>query len=103
MAEVAWAPQALKHVEKIVDYVAKDVPTRALALSERLMAEPDRLESLPRMGRVVPEFRLEHVRELVTVRPYRISYTIDGDTCTVVAVSNRDLKRALKRRDLEKP
>jgi len=51
----------------------------------------------------VPEFGLEHVRELVTVRPYRIIYLVREDVCAVVAVvhSSRNLPAVLDPKDFE--
>jgi plasmid stabilization system protein ParE len=37
------------------------------------------------MGRVVPEYQLENIRELI-VKPYRVLYRILGDECLIEAV-----------------
>ena len=104
MAEIAWARKALRHVRQIANYIAKDSPSRAGAMADRLMATQDRLARLPRLGRVVPEFGLDHVRELVTVLPYRIIYVIQEETCHIIAVihSKRRLRGVLRAEDFEK-
>jgi toxin ParE1/3/4 len=102
MAQVTWAETALRNVREIVDYVAQVSPDRAERLETELMDAPDLLTTSPRLGRQVPEFGQEDLRELVTVRPYRIIYRIHEDTCTILAVvhSRRDLRK-LRPEDLE--
>jgi plasmid stabilization system protein ParE len=71
----------------------------------RLKDAPKVLASSPKLGRQVPEYGMEHIRELVSVHPYRIIYAVpeDTDTCTVLAVihGSRDLANALTPEDLE--
>jgi toxin ParE1/3/4 len=86
-----------------MNYVAQDSPARAIKLVNRLVAAPRNLAQFPLMGRVVPEFGLEHLRELVTVRPYRILYVVREDHCSIVAVirGSRDLSALLKPEDFD--
>jgi plasmid stabilization system protein ParE len=103
MAEIAWTAKAIADWEEIVAYVARASPERAGRLGERLMGAPEKLIHNPKMGRRVPEFDQEHIRELVFVRPYRILYRLQEDVCYVMAVihSRRDLKRWITQGDLE--
>jgi plasmid stabilization system protein ParE len=95
VAEVVWAESALKHVEEIIAFVAGGSISRADKLQEKLLAAPEILVHTPRLGRRVPEFNIEELRELL-VKPYRILYLLRDDTCFVVAVihARRDLARA---------
>lgn len=52
----------------------------------------------PRMGRVVPEFQLDHLREII-FENYRIVYVIDGDTISVVSVLHASMDVAARLRD----
>ncbi len=96
MGQVVWARAAVTNLRKIYAYVAQDSPARAAKLVQRLKEASRPLAYTPRLGRVVPDFRREEFRELVTIKPYRIIYTVRGDDCTVVAVihGRRDLKSA---------
>jgi toxin ParE1/3/4 len=40
------------------------------------------LQSFPRIGRIVPEYREERLRELI-MAPYRIVYEIDDEATTL--------------------
>jgi toxin ParE1/3/4 len=98
MASVLWTEAALKNVRDITDYIAESSPAKADKLAARLSEVPDILEHTPRIGRRVPEFNQDDIRELVTVRPYRIIYVIREESCYIAAIihSSRDLKKALR-------
>jgi plasmid stabilization system protein ParE len=67
--------------QEIINYVARTSRTRAANLGARLMVAPEPLTHNPKIGGRVPEFNLDHVRELVTVRPYRIIYVLRKGVC----------------------
>jgi plasmid stabilization system protein ParE len=93
MGQVIWTEPALGDLRAIIDFVAMDSPTYAARLGTRLVEAPRRLIRLPRSGSRVPEFDLDHIREVLSVRPYRIIYELRGEHCYVVAVvhARRDL------------
>jgi addiction module RelE/StbE family toxin len=103
MAEVTWTPAAIRQWEKIVEYVSQYAPKTAEKLGERLMRAPDHLVHSPKMGRRVPTMKRDDLRELLSVRPYRIIYLLRGEQCIVVAVihGRQSLAKALKRVDLD--
>jgi addiction module RelE/StbE family toxin len=103
MAQVIWAGSALKQLREIDDYLSERSPDAAATVVTRLSQAPRLLETTPRLGRCVPEFGLEHVRELVTVRPYRIIYLVRDEVCEVVAVvhSSRNLASVVGPDDFE--
>lgn len=65
MAEVRWTDQAIEDVESIRDFIARDSPRYALLVAERLVGAVERLESFPRSGRIVPEFKDDRLREVI--------------------------------------
>jgi toxin ParE1/3/4 len=73
MARVLWKETALEDMRAILDFVARTSPDYADRLSQRFFASADRLESNPKLGRVVPEWNQEHIREM-HVSPYRLIY-----------------------------
>jgi plasmid stabilization system protein ParE len=103
MAQVVWAPSAVSDLKDITDYIAQHSPSRAASVATRLLGAVKPLQSSPRMGRRVPELGLDHIREIVSINPYRIIYVIHGRDCRVVHVfhGKRDLKDLLKADDLE--
>jgi addiction module RelE/StbE family toxin len=103
MAEVTWTPAAIRQWEKIIEYVGQYAPKTAEALGERLMRAPDHLRHSPKMGRRVREMKRDDLRELVSVRPYRIIYQVRDDECIVIAIihGRQSLEKALKRIDFD--
>lgn len=85
MAEVRWTDQAIEDVESIRDFIARDSPRYALLVAERLVGAVERLESFPRSGRIVPEFRDDRLREVIW-GSYRIVYRLLDDTIEVLTV-----------------
>lgn len=75
MAEITWTPFALEDLQSIYDYISKDSITYAGRLVDKLVSKVDVLEGHPELGRVVPEFENEVIRELIEGN-YRIIYKI---------------------------
>ena len=65
MAKVVWAGPALKDLEIIVRYIARDSPRYAEGFSKRLVRAPLVLKEYPLLGKVVPEYELSNFRELI--------------------------------------
>lgn len=103
MARVVWARAALNHLREIDEYISQHSPERAAAVVTRLSQATRILATTPRLGRRVPEYGQDHIRELVTEKPYRIIYLVHGDECRVVAVvhGRRDLGGLYTAEDLE--
>ena len=103
MAEVSWSEEAIRQWKKIIETVAETSAGRAQRLASQLMRAPDHLAHSPKMGRRVPELGRDDIRELVSVRPFRIIYQLQGDVCVVLAVihGRRDLRMALREQGLE--
>ena len=97
MAEVVWTEAALKHEREILEYTLEHAPARAEPLMQQIHGAVQLLETTPRMGRVVPEYGLKHLREVI-VRPYRVVYRIEGKVCSIVAIihGQRDFKKAFE-------
>jgi plasmid stabilization system protein ParE len=103
MAEVNWAEPALEQLREITEYLDEHSPNAALDLHARVHQATQLLGTSPRMGRVVPEFKIEHFREVI-VKPYRVMYVVqdDPDTCIIVAVvhGRRDVASLIRPEDL---
>jgi toxin ParE1/3/4 len=75
MAEITWTPFALEDLQSIYNYISKDSVTYAGRFVDKLIDKVDILEDHPEIGRVVPEFENETIRELIEGN-YRIIYKI---------------------------
>ena len=83
--EVIWTRQAIQMVNDFVNYIAQDNYKTAEQWALELMSQTDKLADHPRIGRVVPEYNEESLRELI-VGNYRLSYRIKGDRIYIEAV-----------------
>ena len=99
---VLWTEAAIRDLEGLIDYIARDAPINAGKILSQLRSKAESLNIAPERGRLVPAL-LRHGlavwRELI-VRPHRILYRIDGKTVYVLAVfdSRRDLEDVLLER-----
>ena len=58
--------------------IARDNPQAAQRFGFEIIAKAEKLNEFPLLGRVVPEFKIENIREIIH-RPYRIVYRARED------------------------
>jgi len=85
MAEVIWTEPALKDLHDLIEYIARDSAVYAERFGVHIVHAPRRLEQAPLIGRMVPEFNDQTIRELV-YGSYRIIYKVKEHVCFVVAI-----------------
>ena len=86
MAEVIWSDSALLDLNDIGEYISKDSERYAEITVNQLFTTPDILENHPKAGRIVPEFEIESIRELIQGN-YRIVYQlVDEQIIHILAV-----------------
>ena len=74
--QLIWSPVSRDDLRDIVRFISHDSPPHAQAFALRLISHADMLLEQPESGRMVPEYRVRHIREIV-FRPYRIIYRVD--------------------------
>jgi addiction module RelE/StbE family toxin len=96
VATVRWTLGAREDLREIIEYISQDSTAYAAAMAGRLVAAVERLERHPQLGRVVPEYEDETIRELI-VGSYRLVYRVRGRRIGIVAVvhASRDLLRKM--------
>jgi len=64
------------------------------AFAQRVLRAVDKLSTLPRLGRVVPEYKREDIRELI-FQNHRIIYKLEPERVAIAAIvhAGRDLMR----------
>jgi len=67
--------RARRDLQEILTYIGKDDIRVAQEITHDLVNQTNHLSRFPRLGRVVPEIKQEHARELI-YRRYRIVYRI---------------------------
>lgn len=83
---ISFAVSALADPEEIrAFYSGQQVPEVGERLLAEILAKVERLADYPESGRVVPEFDLPQLREIVHP-PFRIVYRLDVERVRVVRV-----------------
>ena len=75
--KVFWTEAALSQLQAIHDYIAQTSPDYALRMVDRLTRRSIQIADFPFSGRMVPEYEVNEVREIIE-SPYRIIYLVDS-------------------------
>ncbi len=90
-----WTQEALDDIDAIAEFIARDSPTHAQQVVERLFELGDAIVDQPRAGRVVPELGNADIRERF-LYSYRLIYEMSNDVILILAVIHG--KRLLEER-----
>jgi plasmid stabilization system protein ParE len=91
---VEFSKQAHTRIEEIVHFIASDKPGAARQWAEGLRQVVTKLTTFPYIGRKVPEFADEHLRELL-YGEYRVVYVIDTSSGKIVIITIHHAKQLL--------
>lgn len=83
--KVLWSANAAEHLDAIFQYIASDSAVYALKTVDEITRRSEQIAQHPLSGRIVPEYNLAQIRE-VLYRDYRIIYYIKPEQIEVVAV-----------------
>ena len=83
--KVHWTDNAEKHLDSIYNYIAQNSPKYATIVADRLTSRSIQIGDFPFSGRIVPEFDIEQIREIIE-GSYRIIYYIKTDQIDILAV-----------------
>ena len=85
-ARITFAASASKDLEDLQAYYAGEgVPDTGTRLISGIISTIERLGTHPLSGRVVPEFNVEHLREIIHP-PFRIVYRHDKNKVRIVRI-----------------
>ena len=82
---VVWSPKAVEDVEAIAGYIARDSPSYAAAVIEKVIAITSGLAANAKHGRLIPEIEESTIIEQFAYS-YRLIYRIQDETVTVAAM-----------------
>jgi toxin ParE1/3/4 len=91
---IIFSVSAAKDLEEIrAWYADQQLPETGERLLEEIVSHVERLAEFPESGRIVPEFGLAHLREII-LAPFRIVYRLEKSHVRIVRVwrSERLLK-----------
>jgi plasmid stabilization system protein ParE len=80
--KVFWTEAALSQLQAIYDYISHTSSEYALRMMDRLTNRSIQIAEFPYSGRMVPEYELNTIREVLEW-PYRIIYSINAEQSQV--------------------
>jgi addiction module RelE/StbE family toxin len=83
--KLTWTHEALNRLIEIEEYISEDSPTRAKKFTNQIIQKAESLKKHPQKGRIVPEFSIPVLRELI-YKNYRIVYKIKRDSLEILTV-----------------
>lgn len=92
---VFWTDAALGQLESIRDYFARTSPKYAQKLVERPVNRSEKVADFPRSGRMVPEYEIDEVRQVIEGQ-YRIIYSKSSPLSTRLARDYHKIEPAVK-------
>src|SRR5260221_12757159 len=97
--KVIWSLETYNDLKGIFDYIARDSPSIAISVIERILAAIDRLSDFPLMGPRIREWKRSTLRHVI-VHSYRIIYRPEREAIILIAIVHgaRDLKRFMRGR-----
>jgi toxin ParE1/3/4 len=83
--KVIWTNESLNRLIEIEDYISKDNPNRAIKFTDRIINRGESLAQFPNKGRIVPEFSIPEIREILE-QNYRIVYRITKTRIEILTI-----------------
>lgn len=80
-----WTPPALDQLQELSDYVSQDSEAYAAAVITEILDAVDRLECFPRLGRRVPKWDRDELREILVFK-WRVAYRILPDRIEIIEI-----------------
>jgi toxin ParE1/3/4 len=88
MAKVVWSPRAIKDINEIAEYIAKDSLQYARAQARLFIEVGENLEYHPYRGRIVPELGINSIRQILCGH-YRIIYEVSEAMIGILTVHHQ--------------
>lgn len=83
--KIVWSKTAVADLRDLVRYIAEDDRVVAERFGRLIISKMEAAMKFPRMGRMVPEFREDRLREII-VAPCRVVYEIDDELLTLTVL-----------------
>jgi plasmid stabilization system protein ParE len=87
---ITFAVSAVSDLEAIQTWYAdQNVPSVGEKLLNEIIAQIERLTSFPESGRIIPEFGIANLREIIH-SPFRIVYRLDKNRIRIIRIWRRE-------------
>ena len=83
--KILWSETALIRADDISNFIAEDSLKEAIKWLKQLFIEVDRFEIFPELGRLVPNFNDEYLREIIFGN-YRIIYEVNNNAIEILTI-----------------
>ncbi|HSV12630.1 MAG TPA: type II toxin-antitoxin system RelE/ParE family toxin [Tepidisphaeraceae bacterium] len=83
--KIVWSPEAVQQLHEISEYIARDSTTYAAGVILHIIEAAERLADHPRLGRRVPEWDRDELREVLSGN-YRIIYRVGNGRVDITDV-----------------
>jgi toxin ParE1/3/4 len=83
--KTVWTKEEAEKLIEIEEFISKDSPTSAVKFTNQLIQKTESLHKHPKKGRIVPEFSLPELREII-FRNYRLVYRIKQDYLEILTI-----------------
>jgi addiction module RelE/StbE family toxin len=80
--KIVFTKPAIADLAGLVKFIRRDNPQAAKQFGYAIVEKAEKLNEFPLLGRVVPEFKIETIREILH-RPYRIVYRVREEQKTI--------------------
>jgi toxin ParE1/3/4 len=82
---IVWSSKAVEDVDAIATYIARDSPSYAAAVVQKIIDTTRYFIECPTAGSIVPEFSDPTIREKCAYT-YRIIYRVQEEVVTIAAI-----------------
>jgi toxin ParE1/3/4 len=85
MVKVIWTAHSIDDLKEIMNYISRDSVKYAYILKDNIFNLTEKLIKYPRIGRIVPEYKQDSIRELI-YKNYRIIYLIKTESIEILTI-----------------
>ena len=87
VTKIIWTETGISSLENIIDFISKDSEYYASNFCKKVIQFIETLKSFPEIGRIVPEYNIDELRELI-YQNYRIIYKISKKNINIVYIGH---------------
>ena len=87
MIPIIWSRNSEHDLDQIFEIISQDSLVKATHFIAELSKSVEKLQIFPETGRIVPEYGITHIREIIH-KKYRIVYSVLKNKIVILTVFN---------------